>query len=283
MTTDEAASSGPGEALSYEGYARLPGVNWSKLKWLLASPLKYKHGIENPIPEDSDAFRMGRAVHAAVFEPDKYLSMTAVWTGGRRFGKEWNAFEAEHAGRTILTEEQALNVLSIRDAVRSHPLVQPYLSEPGEAECMLTWEDAETGLPLKCRVDWLTRAHVIDLKTSRHAVSQRLFASQAYEYGYFHQLAFYQRGIKAARGEMPQAIIVAVEPARPHDIAVYRLAPTALYAVHEEISELLGQLRLCLTSGNWPGKFDTERELDLPRWAQPSIDDIETADPDWMK
>lgn len=281
MVTDEAAVSGNGGA-AFDDYAAIDAVNWSKLKRMLVSPLHYKHALAEPPEEETDPMRVGRATHTAIFEPQKFATDVAVWMGGRRFGREWDFFNLEHAGKTVLTMEQASRVVKIRDAVRNHRLVAPHLVR-GQAEQILTWTDPETRLALKCRIDWHTMGTILDLKTARNALDPRAFASDAYRLGYFHQLAFYQRGVAANfGGTNPIALIVAVETVGPHDVAVYRIASHALHAVNAEIDQLLLCLKECMASQHWPGKHTEELELTPPAWAT-ALDETDLTDPDWMK
>lgn len=281
MTDETPAEGGNGGAMPFAAYEDIEAVNWSKLKRMLRSPLAYKYGLDEPPDDDTDPIRVGRATHTAIFEPHLFDSEVAEWTGGKRDGKAWDAFCAANEDKTLLTTAQLRRVLKIRDAVRLHPLVAPYLVR-GQAEQVLEWTDERTQLRLKCRIDWHTTDVILDLKTSRNAVDPRAFAADAYRLGYFHQLAFYQRGVAAVHGTHPQSLIVAVEAVGPFDVAVYRLASHALYAVHEEIDGLLSQLKLCMSSQQWPGRFETERELSIPAWAN-SLDDVDVEDPDWMK
>ena len=47
---------------------------------------------------DTTALKVGRAVHTAVFEPDRLLRDYVLWDGGDRRGKEWTAFKELHEG-----------------------------------------------------------------------------------------------------------------------------------------------------------------------------------------
>lgn len=277
--TDETPAAGDGGAMPFERYADIPAVNWSKLKLMLRSPLHYKSALDEPADDDTDPIRVGRATHTAVFEPHRFQTDCVEWVGGRRYGKEWDSFCATHMGKTILTPDQYASVLRLRDAVRLHPLVAPYL-EHGQAEQVLEWTDEHTQLRLKCRIDWLSDLVVLDLKTARHAIETRKFASDAYTLGYFHQLAFYQRGVQALYGRTPPAVIVAVENTAPYDVAVYRLPSHTMYGINAEIDSLLTLLKGCMASQHWPGRYETERDLLIPAWATMEDD---TDDPEWMK
>ncbi len=268
--------------MKFSDYLAIDSTNWSSLKHLRQSPLAYKHALTHQRP-DADMLRLGRAVHTAVFEPDRLPLDYVVFKGARRAGKEWDAFEEAHAGETILKVEQYERACAIRDAVRAHPLAAPYLAS-GQPEHVLTWTDQVSGVACKARLDWLSTfpPAVVDLKTSRHATNQRLFASAAWDLGYHHQLAFYTRGALAVTGRLHPAVIIAVEPTAPFDVAVYRLDEDALATAAGQVDDLLRLLVECREANVWPGAHDGELVLGLPRWALPDFDDVDLADPDWM-
>ncbi len=265
--------------MTFVEYLALPGVNFSTLKHLRRSPRHYAYAVANQRP-DTASLRLGRAVHAACLEPDRFALDYVVFTGARRAGKEWDAFELTHDGRTILKLDEYQRALAIRDAVRSHPLVAPYLVE-GEAEKVLTWTDQTTGLALKARLDWLAPTAVVDLKTSRDATNPRKFAASAWDLGYYHQLAHYTAGTNAVTGWNLPAIVIAVEPSAPFDVAVFRLDEDALAIAGGQVDELLVLLAQCREANVWPGAHDAEITLGLPKWALPDVEDLDLEDPDW--
>lgn len=268
--------------MKFEDYLKLDAVNFSSLKHLRRSPKHYAHAVTNQRP-DTASMRLGRAVHTATLEPDRFALDYVVWKDGDRRGKDWLAFKAAHDGETILKLDEYLRACAIRDAVRSHPLVAPYLVE-GKAEHVLQWTDQRTGLACKARADWIAPGLVLDIKTARDAVDLRAFASTAWRMGYLHQLHFYTAGARAVTGREHEAVIVAVENAEPFDVVVYRLDEDALWLAGEEVNALLDTLVRCKESGVWPGTFELEQVLAAPRWAHKGEDDIGTLeDPSWME
>ena len=246
-------------------YNALDAVNWSTLKALRDSPLHYRHVLANPRP-DSDTFRLGRATHCAVLEPDRFALDFVVWTGGRRAGKDYDAFCAAVGDRTMLTEDQYATALAIRDAVRSCPLAMPLLKS-GRPELSVKWTDEPTGLACKGRMDWLAPDGVIvDLKTAR-SIESRAFGQQSGKLGYHNQLAFYADGVVGAdMHSYPRAVIIAVESAPPHDVAVYEVEAPALGLGRDENRRLLDRLAECRASGIWPGRYTEPQSLHLPAW-----------------
>jgi hypothetical protein len=258
--------------MTFEEYLALPGVNFSTLKEMRKSPRHYHFRVSNP-REDTKSLALGRATHTSVLEPDRFAIEYAVWRGSRRAGKEWDEFCAANKGRTIVKLDEYATALSMRDAVRAHPIAGKILAA-GMPEQTFTGVDPETGLMLKCRVDWLATVYACfaDLKTTADGEAKR-FGILAHRYGYNLQSAFYRRVLALNGLDLPPKIIT-VESAEPHDVAVFGVDEDALYFADAEITELLRRVADCTASGKWPGRYETaEERLALPSWAFPQDDD----------
>ncbi len=255
----------------FASYAKIEAVNWSSLKEMGKSPMHYQHCLANA-RKDTGAMALGRAVHTAVFEPDRFLMEYALFKGARRAGKDWDAFKDAHNGQTILKVDEYKKCLAIRDAVRGHAVAAAYLAD-GQAEQTITWLDKATGLKCKGRYDWYSRSKgapgsrgtLVDLKTTRD-VSAHRFAAQVARLGYHAQLAFYADGLSEYAGHDVRVVIIAVESEAPYDVAVYHLDADVLYAGREEYRDLLNKVKGCRELGAWPGRFSTEQSLELPAW-----------------
>jgi len=247
----------------WQQYQQIDAVNWSTLREFRESPLKYRYRLDN-VREDTASLAVGRAVHTAVFEPQRLLLDYTVYQG-RRAGKAWDAFREAHHEQTILTEEQWDRCHGIQAAVRAHPLCEPYL-HTGAAEQVLQWTDAETRLRCKGRLDWISTGRaVVDLKTTR-SIQLHMLQNTVARYGYHTQIAFYLDGHEATRRERLQGVIIAVESQPPYDVGVFVVSDEAIYAGQEEYRSLLTRLKWCRESGQWPGRYTEEQTLDLPAW-----------------
>jgi hypothetical protein len=245
-------------------YDAINGLNWSLLKHMRVSPLHLANARKAGVI-DTPPMARGRGGHTAVFEPDRFALDFAVWTGDRRAGKEWEAFKAAHAGRTILKEDEYQACLAMRDAVRAHPAAGAAIAH-GQAEVTVTWEDPVSGTKCKSRQDWIGGT-ILDLKTTAD-IDRRRFAASAFRYGYVHQLAWYRWGVECATGVTSYPCqIIAVESEAPHDVALYTLDELDLGAALEEVKELLARYVECERAGSWPGRFGSETTLPMPPWA----------------
>lgn len=252
--------------ISRHEYEGLDCVNWSTLRYAAQSGLHYKHCLTQET-EETDAMRLGRAVHAAVFEPDTFTEGFVVWDGGRRAGGAWEEFRAANLTRTIIRAEDVQTVTGITEAVRSHAVAAALLS-CGQAEVSVAWRDDATGIDCKGRMDWLSDAALVDLKTTR-SIDIRAFGSHAASMLYHCQLAFYQMGLHA-HGLERATKIIAVESAPPHDVAVYDLDEDVLWAGEVKVREALRLVAECRKRRQWPGRYPGELSFGLPAYAFPS-------------
>jgi exodeoxyribonuclease VIII len=256
--------------ITFEEYTSIRAVNWSTLRELRRSPLHYRHRLSEPA-EETTAMLMGRAVHTAVLEPDRFPLDYVVWEGGRRAGREWDDFKAAAGSKTILREEDYARCLAIRDAVRGHAVASAQIVG-GRAEVAAEWTDPGTMIRCKSRIDYISNRALIDLKTCR-LIDGRLFGASAATMGYHNQLAFAFEGVKQL-GMSPAVKIVAVESQAPHDVAVFALDEDVLATAGEENAQLLSRLVGCRERDEWPGTYPDEMPLALPLWAMKYEDDM---------
>lgn len=259
--------------LPREKYDRISRVHWSTLKLLGKSPAHYLAAITEGT-KDSAPKKVGRGTHLAVIEPERFRSECVLWDGGRRASKKWDAFVTEHAHREILTETEWAQCMSLQRAVRGNKVASKYL-EGGKGEVSVLWEHSSLpigGIPgftveLKGRLDFISNAGVlVDLKTTRDA-SPEGFGRECFKYRYHTQAALYRDGYFAATGEWLPYYLVAAETTAPFVVQVYRVPERLLAIGREEYVNLLSRLELCRSESHWPGYFDGEGELELPRWA----------------
>ena len=260
-------------SLPFEDYTELRGIHATALKDLLVSPLLYKYRRDHP-RQDKDAFRVGRACHTAMLEPDRFPLEYSVWRKkqGIRRGRKWEAFCTANEGRTILTEAQYDTAIALRDSARSHAVASQLLAGPGRNELTVKWKHPRTGRDCVSRLDRLTKA-LVDVKTARD-VSPRRFCADAAKFGYAMQLAFYADAVAVAFGETPPVKLLVGQNAAPFDVAVYDVPEDVLSFGRKQYEDALDLLAKCEESDKWPGQApDEEVTLKLPLWAAPDFDE----------
>jgi len=250
--------------MTHDEYDALPGVRWSQLRRMADSPAHYQAALTRTWA-DTPALALGRLTHTLTLQPELFDSEYAVWRGGRRAGKEYEAWEAQNAGKSHVREQDLDAAQAIATAVRSCPLVQPYL-EGARYEVGTAWRDEPTGLVCRALLDWCPPGALLDLKTTR-STDPGAFARSAAQYGYHGQMAHYAEGYRAMTGAYPERVLlVAVESAPPYDVVVYDMAGS-LEPGRTWRRTLLDRLADCIASGQYPGRASEILPLDLPAWA----------------
>lgn len=254
-----------GQALTRAQYEAIDAINWSLLRSMRISPKQFQHDRTNG-RADTASMKLGRAVHVAVFEPQRFESEFVVYQGAVRRGKEWEAFRQLHEHHEIITRDEQGEAIAIRDAVFADPIARDYL-RGGYAEQSFTWQDFESKLMCKCRVD-LVHEVLVELKSTNKIVPGA-FASEAARLGYHGQIAFYYDGIRANGISLERdPVLISVQNEAPYDVAVYRVPPEVLMAGRIEYGRLLLRLLDCFEYNEWPGVAgDEELTFRLPEWA----------------
>lgn len=265
--------------LPYRDYAALPGIRSADLARAAVSPLHYRF----PAPDKDTSSRvLLRAVHCLALEPEHYGEQFAVWAGGARRGKAWEAFEALHAGAgmsilTLAEEERARQVVA---GILRHSEARALLTAEGQAEGTVTWTDPSTGLPCKARPDRLVGGRVVvDLKgygTSEPRKASRMVAQRLAHV----QAAHYAAGLVDGLGVPADAVqsrIVCYELAPPYDVCVLDLRD-GLVAGAAMRRRLLDRLAECEAAGEWPGAAPglSEETPDVYRWVGGASEDTES-------
>jgi exodeoxyribonuclease VIII len=257
-------------------YHRHWAVSKSGLDQIAKSPLHYWARFLDPDrvwPEPTPAMRLGTALHTHVLELSKWDDQIAVAPSdiNRRTkeGREqWAAFEAAAKRKTVITADDAEQVITMGRAVMRHPAAAMLLGLPGKAETTHMWTDASTGLECKCRPDWLTDdgSIMVDLKTTKNASIQGFKRSVA-DYRYHVQAGWYLHGIEQATGKRPdQFIFICVESTAPYACAVYAADAEMIERGHDQAMRDLAKLAVCKAADHWPSYSDQIETLSLPGW-----------------
>jgi len=133
------------------------GLGSSHLKSLLRSPMHYKRSIENPFKE-TEAMRMGNAVHCAVLESESFREMYVAVPEGDKRSKAVKAAWAEidGDGKIPLSLEDFNSIQGMARSIHAHPFAGRWLSD-GIAEQSGYWmqhvevDELQTDILCKCR------------------------------------------------------------------------------------------------------------------------------------
>lgn len=250
--------------------ARSPAHYWAKY----LDPLRVR---EEPTP----ALLLGTAVHTAILEPHEFeknyfvLDDTAICIeiGGtapkltKRY-KEWKADAmAEHVGKTLLSADDHVTCLRMRDSVHRHQAAKVLLQD-GVAEQTIHWTDPQTNALCKMRPDWdsSNTGYVVDIKTTQDA-SAAGFGKSVINYRYDVQSAWYMDGFAAVGKPKDGFAFIAVEKEPPYAVAVYYVTNEIYELGKRKYIKDLQTYAECLKSNSWPAYSEEFQALQIPGWA----------------
>jgi hypothetical protein len=272
MDINEIQKPGVYSDITNDEYHASFGISSTGLKAFGKSPAHYKAYTEKAFKE-TPALRIGKIIHEAILEPEKFNSV--VWDGPVKRGKAWEQFQNDNHGRHILTVTERDMLDGMTMAVMAHSRASRLVASAGWAEVSAWWVDPVSGELCKCRPDkWRKDGVLVDLKTCEDA-SPEGFAKSVYNYGYHLQAAFYLDG--AARAirqsgrtdlEIPsEFFFVAVEKEPPYAVGVYNLDYEAMEIGRDRYSALLLEYSRCRVRDEWPAYKEELVTLGLPAWA----------------
>lgn len=251
-------------------YAELDGLRASWLKTLHgATPAHLLHKMHHG-DEDSDALRLGRALHTRVLQPNRYDTDWAVAPECDRrttAGKQtWATFESDcrAQGKGVLSAGEAAAIDGIVNGIAT-TTASTVLEMCEHREIVCT--GSICGVPCKARIDACsTSGMLVDVKTCQSA-SERAFTRSIVDYGYLLQLAFYRRLMEQNGMLRGPTVLIACEKARPHAVALYALRDEDIERMDGLIDALVQLYAECTESNRWPSYPRTVRELAMPEWA----------------
>lgn len=278
-------------------YHATDALNKSGMDSLAKSPMHYQHYLASG-KEDTDAMRLGRAVHKALLEPEEFHRTWVVapevnlsTKSGCNEYVSWLAQVQEITcvavdvdsikdlrraiddlnttmTATIVPYTDMQSILGMAEAIRKRKVENHLLTSPGKSEVSVFWTDDETGVKCRCRFDRVTDSGIIiDLKSTRNA-SPGIFERDAFNRGYQIQDAFYCEGYRQWMGVNPERLaFVAIEGNAPHGIST-RYTDGTMFSIGEaQCRKLLRVYADCKKSGNWHGYPEEPLPMSAPSWA----------------
>ena len=108
---------------------------------------------------------------------------------------------AKHQGKTLLPAPVIRQIEVAAMMIEAHPQLKKAFTG-GAPEVSVFWVDEETGVPCKCRFDYLKPRAIVDLKSfeAKGLPLDKAIARAFALYKYNIQAAFYLRGAEEARG-----------------------------------------------------------------------------------
>lgn len=273
-----------------------PSVSSSSLRKAFGESLAhfYAEWPGNPDHDEPDEekahFILGRAVHHLILgepffaklfavQPDEYIDdktgEAKKWTYGAKVCVAWrNARHKE--GRSILKGEDVKNIRGMAERLSHNAIIRAGALN-GMIERSLFWKDKDTGLWLKSRPDAIPThsGDYTDLKTTTSVMWYDL-RKVIYDNGYFQQMALIRTAARALGLPFNSATLIFIEKKKPWCERVVTLKDNVLDKGERANRWALDGIARCLKSGRWPGpggERDDAAYIELPEWAEKSIDD----------
>ena len=210
--------------------------------------------------------RFGTLVHRAILEPEKYSTTVAIFEGQRR-GNAWKDFQAENAGKDIVTATEAMTIRQLAYRVEEHPYAGSMLKQCDKFEVPFQMEQCD--VPHRGIIDGLGSWFMLDLKTTQD-VSHHALQRTIWQQKYYMQAAIYERAATMMGYEPEAYFIVAVESVPPYHVSVVELEPHYIARGHLEWEGLLQVYK------DWDGsplhqhgKEIAAELMDAPSWVPP--------------
>lgn len=240
-----------------------------------------RHFKEVTFTEPTPQLRLGSFVHCGVLEPLAISMRYAVMPryeldkenttseGKPSTSKTTSYYKAQAAAFAAANRDKEIvdladyeKLVRINKSLCRSDRAREYLGERGDAEVSLLWEDAETGLLCKARIDMLNSG-INDLKTTGNICK---FPSSIADYGYHRQAAHYQDGLATlCGGEIKPFRIIAVESTMPHGVRAAPMSEDALEVGHAEIVSVKRAIADAYAADEWPC-YPDPNQWNLPSW-----------------
>lgn len=172
-------------------------------------------------------------------------------------------------------------VMAMAEALKDNPTAAKVFNpDRGPAERSLFWQDTETGVWCRARLDHMPTAEFgapwficSDYKTTKSAHPEQI-AKAVYEYGYYIQGPWYLEGVRALGiHNTPRMLFVFQEKTPPYVTTVTELDLTALKLGRSQMRRALETYARCQSTGVWPGYSDQVELIQLPVYAERKLEE----------
>lgn len=271
-----------------------PSISASGLKAVADCPARYwafsPYNKDRYIDETTKAFDIGKAAHALVLgEPEfaKYFVVSPYDAFNKKpgyiwYNDEWKpSVESGREARTLLKPDDFKTVKLMAQAQRASQVVMMAF-EYGKPEQSLIAKDAETGVWLKSRPDWLpddpTMRFISDYK-SCVTIEPRKLSNDAFKYGYHIQAAMQFDLVQAVMGVRPLGVAHVVQEKDPPYLADLRMfQPEALDYGRLIYRKALRTFSDCMARGKWPAYTDVPQYFETPPWVARQMEEFDGND-----
>jgi hypothetical protein len=157
---------------------------------------------------------------------------------------------------------------SVVDAIHANPRASRPLAG-GVAEETLVWQDPETHLLMKARMDYYRQdlGVIFDIKTTMDARPEAV-SRDILKYGYHKSAAHYLAGCQALGLAAENFAWIFIEKEPPYAIGLYFCSPDLLHEGRVDMAQYARDYAACAQDNAWPGYSLDFQTIDLPAWAR---------------
>lgn len=236
-------------------------------------PALFRYEQDHP-PEAKRHFDVGTAAHKLVLGIGPEIVVIDADNYRTKAAQEARD-EARENGAVPLLPGEFDEVAAMATALRDHPIASALLDpDRGLPEQNLIWQDRQTGVMRRARLDWLpenTRGRTIipDYKTCVSAEPDAL-AKSVHRFGYHQQADWYLTGAQelGLADDSAAFVFICQEKTAPYLVTVIELDSTAMRIGKARNRRALSIYQWCNETGTWPGYTDDIALLALPPWAE---------------
>lgn len=204
--------------------------------------------------KENPNFTEGSYVHSLLLEPEKVAEEYAFFDGWRKAGKEWEAFKAVNANKTILSKPQAHRchqwVASVERRREALELLTGGL--PEHTICGKFMD-----VPVKVRCDYINidKGYIVDIKTTGYPADTDIFKKTVRDFYYQLSAAMYCEVARSFYNKDFAFYFVVIS--KPETVCdVYKLSKDSMNEGHVYLVHAVNKYKKCLETNCW-----TEDEL----------------------
>lgn len=232
-------------------------------------PAIFSFERQNP-PNPKPEYDFGHAAHKYVLGEGSEIFEVPFEDWRSKDAKDLRE-DAWAAGAAPLLSKDVAKAKQMAEAVRRHPLARALFDADGQAELSGYWHDAETGVRLRFRTDWLCelggRIIGVDYKTSTSAHPGH-FADAAGKYGYHMQDAWYRDGLAATEiTDDADFLFIVQSKTPPHLVSVARIKPHHVELGRRRNRRAINLYAECAADETWPDYGESIHNIEIPSYA----------------
>lgn len=262
---------------TFEEYIEWNAFHKSMVSPALRSTAHLHHYIESE-KKSSKAMDFGSLVDCLILEPkifendfvmipETYINSKdkeMPWTLKSNSCRDWME-ETKNSGQTPYTREDYEKALLIAACCFDHKTANEWWKN-SQKQVAIVWEDPDTGILCKGRIDILKENGIYDLKTTSNASPfefRRVFNNLLYHV----QASMYSEGLATINGGelLPFGLIVA-EADAPFCVATYIVGPESLVTGDNLFKRAIRKYKDYLELGP-TGYSNFAEEINIPNWA----------------